>query len=175
MDFLNKVLQSLLPDIVSQIIKIQTTKAETARLRAGKRWLGHNEKSAGYLARIIIIRNSARNFKKIIYPVHGVTYIDIEFLEEMICYIQRQLSPTGTQTIIAAITLGVLLEGSKRCPHKSNPGSDGLLYEILHFTFDYISPSLSTYRQSNGLVRDLQRKIPSVVATSLYRTDPKEG
>lgn len=148
------VLQTLLPDIESQIAKIQQERAETSRLRAGKKWLEFNEKSAGYLARTIAGRNSSRNFKKIIHPVTGVNCedtesklaaihtfysdlytakrIDVNCLDEMLGHIHKQLSISEAQSILHEITYDDILEGSKRCPRKSSPGLDGLPYEILH-------------------------------------------
>lgn len=75
------VLQTLLPDIEAQIAKIQQERAETSLLRAGKKWLKFNEKSARYLARTIAGRNSSKNFKKIIHRITGVNFEDTESIQ----------------------------------------------------------------------------------------------
>ncbi|KAK4521006.1 uncharacterized protein ATC70_006890 [Mucor velutinosus] len=172
------VLQSLLPDLDSQIAKIQKTRAKTYRLRASKRWLEHNEKLAGYLACIATVRNSSRNFQMIIHPVSGVpcedteskldaihTFytdlytkkdIDMNCLETMLGFVQRQLGSADAQSIIAAITMDDLLEGAQRCPSKSSPGLDGLPYEILHLILSNPhchSIALKVYNEAITLAR----------------------
>lgn len=148
------VLQGILPGIEAQIAKIQQDIAETMRLRAGKKWLEHNEKSADYLARTVSNRNSARNFQKIVHPVSGVhcedtafklnathTFytdlytakpIDVNCLDTMLSHVHKKLAPSDAQSILSEISYDDVLEGSKRCPRKSSPGLDGLPYEILH-------------------------------------------
>lgn len=69
-------LQTALSDIEAQITKLQEEEAEISRLRAGKKWLKYNEKSAVYLTRTIAERQSARHFKKILHPATGAACED---------------------------------------------------------------------------------------------------
>ena len=58
--------------------------------------------------------------------------IDVNYLDEMLSYIHKQLSISNAQSILYNITYDDIIEEFKRCPRKSNPGLDGLPYEILH-------------------------------------------
>ena len=50
----------------------------------------------------------------------------------MLSHRNKQLSIGDSLPILHDITYDDVLEGSKPCPRKGNPGLNGLSYEILH-------------------------------------------
>ncbi|KAG1062722.1 hypothetical protein G6F41_011326 [Rhizopus arrhizus] len=71
-------LNILLPEVENKLAKLQTEIAEIDILRAGKRWIENNEKSAGYLKRTAESRNIKRNITKIVHPETGLECLDIK-------------------------------------------------------------------------------------------------
>ncbi|KAG1543519.1 hypothetical protein G6F49_011326 [Rhizopus delemar] len=57
----------------------------------------------------------------------------------MLNTIDKQVSPSDAKHIIRSISFDDILDGSRRTPHKSSPGMDGLPYEILHLIIGHPS------------------------------------
>ncbi|EIE89191.1 hypothetical protein RO3G_13902 [Rhizopus delemar RA 99-880] len=154
-------LNILLPEVENKLAKLQTEIAEIDILRAGKRWIENNEKSAGYLKRTAESRNIKRNITKLVHPETGLECLDIKAkldaasnfystlysaepidhhdLESMLNTIDKQVSPSDAKHIIRSISFDDILDGSRRTPHKSSPVMDGLPYEILHLIIGHPS------------------------------------
>ncbi|KAG1040676.1 hypothetical protein G6F43_012242 [Rhizopus delemar] len=166
-------LNILLPDVENKLAKLQTEIAEIDILRAGKRWIENNEKSAGYLKRTAESRNIKRNINKIIHPDTGLECLDIKSkleaaskfystlysaepinhhdLESMLNMIDKCVSATDAQHIVSNISFDDILDGSRRTPRKSSPGKDGLPYEILNLIISHPMCALSQIMATNLL------------------------
>ncbi|KAG1370798.1 hypothetical protein G6F61_011727 [Rhizopus arrhizus] len=154
-------LNILLPEVENNLANLQTEIAEIDILRAGKRWIENNQKLAGYLKRTAESRNIKRNLTMIVHPETGLECLDTKAkldaafnfystlytaepidhqdLESMLNTIDKQVSPNDAKHIISSISFDDILDGSRRTPHKSSPGMDGLPYEILNLIIGHPS------------------------------------
>ncbi|OBZ82798.1 hypothetical protein A0J61_09152, partial [Choanephora cucurbitarum] len=76
-DYANtELLEVLIAPLESEIVSLQTKIANIVILKAGKRWLEDNEKSAGYLKRRANTRQRKRCAQRFTHPSTGVDCSD---------------------------------------------------------------------------------------------------
>ncbi|CAO0798585.1 unnamed protein product [Mucor circinelloides] len=152
-----EALQQHLPAIEQFIAHLEHGISLNATLKAGRRWLDHNnENSVGFLKKTSERRLAQRTMDDTItHPTTSVPcsstadnkleavhdyYDDVWYspepthrysIDKLLKGIQTTISVDDAEYIIAAIDMEDILKSANRCPKISSPGKDGLPYRIL--------------------------------------------
>ncbi|KAI7887774.1 uncharacterized protein EV154DRAFT_567155 [Mucor mucedo] len=160
------------PELINveiQIASFQQSIAEIEILKAGKFWREHREKSAGFLKRITKTREGQREITSLLDPLTNTQSTQLPQIKA----IAKELGVEQQEALMAPILLEEIVFESRRSPKSSNPGSDGLPYEILHF--------IVTFQPLQSLIHEIYQdalmhsKFPDSWNTSIMSLLPKKG
>ncbi|KAG2213760.1 hypothetical protein INT45_001415 [Circinella minor] len=152
---------SYLLSLEAKIASVQSDMVHIDALRAGLRWCENGERSAGYIKRSIETRQTKRNITQLRHPItdrlcntsdtmtdaaqqfyqqlYTPEPIDFTAIDHLLqSVLNGLLSSSTTQSfLLSAFTLEQLIDGAKRAPRASSPGSNRLLYPILRLLFEH--------------------------------------
>ncbi|OBZ80131.1 hypothetical protein A0J61_11820, partial [Choanephora cucurbitarum] len=116
---------------------------QIAILKAGKRWLENNEKSAGYLKRTATTRQKKGYATKFFHPTTGAECsnpasmtdaasdfyeslfraepVNSDSINTMLSAISNKLPKEEADDLLADITFDDIIKGAKRSPKQSSP------------------------------------------------------
>lgn len=155
------IFQPQLSVVEHQLSDLQQYHTKTLAIRAGVRWRELSELSPGYLKRTVATRSTRTLIPSLLHPIsQSISTTKDEMLDAAATFYTNLYSPTPDdqcaieeilgslpdtlhlslieqQMTIAHITFDDILQGVSRCPKTSNPGPDGLPYEILRLIISH--------------------------------------